>query len=154
MALLSYTTEVSWKKSVGEIVTLLADAKVCAVMQEYDGAGNVVAIAFRARGEFGEMPFRLPCDVPKCQQVLVNQCRAGKVPRRFANDSNHARNVAWRILRHWIEAQMALIEIGMVRVEQVFLPYAQNSTGATFYEAMRENRFAGLALTEIAESHP
>lgn len=152
MALLNYTTSVPWEKSVAEIVAMLAGAKASAVMQEFDGGGYVTAVCFKARTEFGEMAFRLPADVQKTQQVLQNQYKQKRVDRRYANDAGHARRVAWRILRQWVEAQVALIEIGLVKVEQVFLPYAQNHTGATLYEALRECHFDGLTLPGKGEA--
>jgi hypothetical protein len=147
MALLNYTTEVAWQKSVGQIVALLVGSGVSAVMQEYE-AGYVSAVCFKARTEFGEMGFRLPADVQKTQQVLKDEYAAKRIGRRYANDSAHARNVAWRILFVWIEAQVALIQIGLVKVEQVFLPYAQNDAGETLYEALQKSRFKGLALPD------
>lgn len=149
MALLNYTTEVPATKSVGEIISLLSQAKARTIMQEFDAAGNVTAISFRTQTQFGEMSFRLPMNVLAVQQVLKNQYQQKRVDRRFANDAEHARRVGWRILKHWAEAQMALIETGMVKVEQVFLPYAQNASGVTVFEALAEARFQTplLALT-------
>ena len=54
--------------------------------------------------------------------------------------------VAWRILKDWVEAQLALIETGMVSVEQVFLPYCQSGNGETLFEAIRKKKFAGLLM--------
>jgi hypothetical protein len=147
MPILNYSTSVDWRKSVSEIIAMLSGAKVSAVMQEFDGAGCVTAICFRSRTEFGEMAFRLPADVLRTQQILIDEYKKGNLRRGFSNDSGHARNVAWRILRTWIEAQIALIQIGLVKVEQVFLPYAQNEKGETLYEALQKSRFNGLALT-------
>ena len=70
------------------------------------------------------------------------------------NNTHHARNVCWRILRAWIEAQTALIQIGLVKVEQVFLPYAQSASGETLYENLRERHFSGLALPQPQPATP
>ena len=37
-----------------------------------------------------------------------------------------------------------MIEAGLVDLEQVFLPYAQDATGRTLYELMRERKFQPL----------
>jgi hypothetical protein len=37
-----------------------------------------------------------------------------------------------------------MIEAGLVDFEQVFLPYAQDATGRTLYELMRERKFQPL----------
>jgi len=150
-ALLCYTTSIAPEKSIGEICAMLAQAKAKAILQEFDGAANVTAISFRKETQFGEQSFRLPIDVQAVHQLLKNQWQQRKVPRALANDSYHARRVAWRIVRNWIEAQLALIEIGMVKVEQVFLPYMQNPAGQTVYEVMQESRFQ-FALPQHAEA--
>lgn len=144
--ILCYTTTIDPSKSVSEICGMLAQSNAVAILQEYDGAQNVIAISFRKKTNFGEMSFRLPIDVQAVHQLLKNQWQQRKIPRSLANDSFQARRVAWRIVRNWIEAQLALIDIGMVKVEQVFLPYAQNAQGQTVFEAMTEQHFAGLAL--------
>ncbi len=151
-AILAYTTEVRAEKSVAEIIGMLSQAKAGAIMQEFDGAGNVEAIAFRIHTQFGQMSFRLPANVRAVDQALKDQWRANKIARRYANDSQHSRRVAWRILRHWLEAQLALITVGLARVEEVFLPYAQNAQGKTVFEELQERNFAGLALPAPLQS--
>jgi hypothetical protein len=48
--------------------------------------------------------------------------------------NEHAINVAWRVIKDWVEAQLALIEANQVKIEQVFLPYAITAQGNTLYE--------------------
>jgi hypothetical protein len=146
MGLLNYTTEIRVEKSVYELVGLLQSNKAKAIMQEFDAAANVTAISFRADTQFGEIAFRLPLNLQAVQQILKNQAQAGKIPRRFANDAEQARRVGWRILKDWTAAQLALVQIGMVKLEQVFLPYAQDHTGKTVFESLEEKKFSGLAL--------
>jgi hypothetical protein len=44
-------------------------------------------------------------------------------------------------LKDWVGAQMALIEIEMVQLEQVFLPYMViDSTGTTVYERLQQTQ--------------
>lgn len=52
-----------------------------------------------------------------------------------------AERVAWRILKDWTEAQMALLDIEMVRFEEIFLPYIETNTGQTVYERLEEKQF-------------
>jgi hypothetical protein len=58
------------------------------------------------------------------------------------------RTVAWRILKDWVEAQIALMRSGMITVEQAFLPYCQGPDGQTVYESLRDRKFSQYALTE------
>jgi hypothetical protein len=45
----------------------------------------------------------------------------------------------WRIVCHWVEAQLAIIETRMEKTEQVFLPYALMKENKTLYEHVQEN---------------
>jgi hypothetical protein len=148
MGLLNYTTEITVEKSIGEIQKMLIAAKATAILCDYDGAGNIMALSFKIVTNFGLMAFRLPAEISAVTRLLTLQSQAGKIPRKYAHDSNQARRVAWRILKDWIEAQLAIIETGMVTMEQVFLPYAQDHTGRTIFESLRENGFKTLALTD------
>ena len=52
-----------------------------------------------------------------------------------------AYRVAWRNILDWVEAQMALLEIEMAKIEEIFLPYMVNSTGETFFERIEQRGF-------------
>ena len=41
-----------------------------------------------------------------------------------------------------------MIQAGLVRLEEVLLPFAQDPAGKTLYERMREAKFSGLLLEE------
>jgi hypothetical protein len=152
MGLLNYTTSVPAEKTVSEIQSALAKAGARSVLHEYDGFGHVAAISFRIQTQFGEIAFRLPANIEAVQRILKKQALTGKIRRRYADDIEQATRTAWRILKDWLTAQLALIETGMATVEQVFLPYAQNASGQTVYEALLDRKFAGLTLPEPKDS--
>lgn len=57
----------------------------------------------------------------------------------MAKIKDNAANIGWRIVKDWIEAQCALIEIGMATVEVVFMPYLiVNSSGETLAHKILE----------------
>lgn len=141
MALLNYTTSISAEKTVGEIQSKLAKAGAHQILHEYDGFGNVAALSFRINTRFGNVAFRLPSNIGAVEAILKKQFGRGRY-----TDIEQATRVGWRILKDWVEAQLALIETGMVTIEQVFLPYAQDSKGQTVYESILERKFTGLAL--------
>jgi len=80
----------------------------------------------------------LPADWRAVLRVME---RDRRVPRRFKT-SDQARRVTWRILKDWVQAQMALIAVNLATMEQVFLPYAILADGRTVYERLRDQRFA------------
>ena len=51
---------------------------------------------------------------------------------------------SWRILKDWVEAQMALLETDMVTMDEIFLPYML-SGGQTFYQALVAGEFKALS---------
>jgi hypothetical protein len=141
MALLNYTTTVSASRTVGEIQEKLAKAGAHQILHEY-GEGCVTALSFKIKTRFGDMAFRLPANIEAVKQVLRKQFPRSKAVW------DKAPNVGWRILKVWVDAQLALIETGMVSVEEVFLPYLQNKQGITLFEALEKQRFSGFALED------
>lgn len=139
--LLNYTTEIPVDRTLVEIEQALAKAGAQAILKDYDGAGNITTLSFKVLTERGDMGFRLPMNVQAVQQVLNNQVREKKIPRKFHNDLDQAKRVGWRIIRQWLLAQLAIIELRMVKIEQVFLPYAVMRDGKTLYETFEEKGF-------------
>ena len=142
-----YSTSVSVSRTVSEISTLLAEAKATAILSEFND-GAIRAISFRIKTEFGVLTFRLPANV---DGVLVMLQRSKSIPPRLRSREQAGR-VAWRITLNWLESQLAMIQAGLVGLEEVLLPFAQDSTGKTLYERMREAKFSGLLLEESQES--
>ena len=122
MTLANSTTTVSAEKSVGQIVAILAKHGASAIMMNYaaDGSGQVIGISWKVRMADGEIPFTLPANVDKVLRVLERQHTRGRSPTL-----ERARDVAWRILKDWVRAQMALVDTQMVTLPQVFLPYTR-----------------------------
>ena len=48
--------------------------------------------------------------------------------------------MAWRIIKDWIEAQLAIVEAEMVEMAEVFLPYAVTKSNKTLYQDVIENK--------------
>lgn len=139
MALLNYTTTVNVDRTVAELQKILAAAGAKSVQIDY--AANVpTAVAFFIETSFGERAYVLPANVDGVWQTLVQQNRRGKVPQRFTTKEQAAR-VAWRIIKDWTAAQMAIIEAGMVTLDQVMLPYMQVGQ-QSLYEALKESKLA------------
>ena len=147
--ILNYSTTISAEKSVAEIQILLAQAKAQAVMTEYDQDGLASYVNFRIVTAHGLMCFRLPANVHKVYQVLV---RNRKIPPKLKT-REQATRVAWRIVKDWLEVQLAFIATEQVDVEQLFLFCAQNSEGKTVYDMLKETEFKGLALPPHENNH-
>ncbi len=140
MALLTYTTEIEAKRSASEVVGILASHGAIGVMLSYDGKGVITGIRFEVDTNSGLLSFRLPINAEAVLKVLESQYRQKRIGPRYVN-IEQARRVAWRIIKHWVESQMALIEINMVSIEEVFLPYLLIDNGVTLFEHMSDIRF-------------
>lgn len=148
MPLLNYTSDVPVEKTAGEIANILRKGGASAVLTEYDEAGQYVShISFRIKLHDKDISFRLPCDWKPVYEVMFKDV---KTPQQMFYDKKKQENIlsnrkeqalktAWRIIKDWTEAQMALVETQMVRTEQVFLPYAVMANGKTLSEHMETN---------------
>ena len=136
MPLLNYTTTISADKTVAEIQKNLASHGATAILCEYDN-GSVKALSFKVETPHGILPFRLPVNYDAVLQVLT---RDSKVPRSLRT-KEQAVKVCWRILKDWVEAQVAIFETEMVPFEQVFLPYLLIDGDKTLYDRMISTKF-------------
>ena len=134
MALLNYTTTIEPEQTIGEIQKLLSRFNVSAFMTEYDGR-QVSSVSFKIDVTGKPMGFKMPCNWRAVLQVFNEQgIGVGKIKHKDKNMDNQAIRTAWRILKVWVEAQLALIEVNMATVQQVFLPYAIMRDGRTLSE--------------------
>lgn len=126
MPILNYTTKVDASKTQSEISYVLAKHGARAILQEFDDKGRVEAISFKLRTPVGDQAVRLPANVDAVFTVLKRQ--------KVKSDWEQAERVGWRIVKDWVEAQMAILESEQVSMDQIFLPYMLNQQGQTLYE--------------------
>jgi len=137
MALLNYSTTIDAEQTIGEIQKLLSDYGVTAMMTEYEGR-QVSAVSFRLNMDGKDMSFKLPCNWRAVRAVFDEQ-GIRSVRHKDKNLDNQAIRTAWRVILVWIKAQLALVEINMVTVPQVFLPYAITKDGRTLSEKIMDD---------------
>lgn len=137
MGILNYSTTINATKTAGEVQAALAKhgAQRVAVMYE---SGQPLAIAFAINTEFGLRSFELPANA---EGVYKAVCSDRTMPPRY-KDRAQSQRIAWRILKDWIEVQLAIIEAGMMRLDEVMLPYMVADNGRT----VAVNYRAGSAL--------
>lgn len=142
--ILNYTTQVPVSKTAAEIQEILRKHGATAVTNEYD-SGKIVGLSFEVTVNEKVLAFRLPVRPEPIATILLKQHKrtawGTELERRKKSTIEQAERTAWRILKDWIEAQMALIEVQMVKMDQVFLPYMIASNGKTLYEIMAGSRF-------------
>jgi len=148
-SILCYTTEIAVEKTLTEIQRLLVKLKARQVLTDMNDDGVITSISFRIDNQFGRMTYRLPANIDKVFAVIY---RNPDVPRKLKTMEQAAR-VAWRIVKSWLEAQVAFVEAEQVELEQVFLAYVQGPDGRTLYETLKDQSFGGLALP-APTNHP
>ena len=126
MPIKNYSTKVSAAKTVGEIQEILAKHGVCRIMLDYGDGGRVLGVSFSVAGAGS---FRLPARADAVLRVMRDQ--------GVKCDYARAEMVAWRNVKDWIDAQMAIVETGQADIVEVMLPYMLRD-GVTLYEAMAE----------------
>lgn len=126
MPIKNYTTKVDIYTSLGEIQGALARAGAEKIMVDYiDEKPTGVTFALY-RENFGLQGFTLPAAVDGTLRVFAKQ--------KVKSDREQAERTAWRNVRDWVLAQMALIESCDVPIDEVFLPYLTNRCGQTLYQ--------------------
>jgi hypothetical protein len=125
MPILNYTSIVPALRSIAEIQDALTEQGADHI------AINIVnrepaAIAFALHGQI----YRLPANIDAMASILEGIPRAQKTRAQ-------AVRTAWKCIRDWVFAQLALSEAGQVAVDQVLLPYLELPGGRTVYEAYR-----------------
>lgn len=132
MPILNYTTKVDVYQTLGEIQGILVRHGARKVLQDFDAEGRPEALSFMIETPLGVSGITLPAKVDAVLDVMQQQ--------KVKCDRNQAERVAWRIVKDWVEAQMALLESAQVEMDQIFLPYMTNARGQTLYELYRCNQ--------------
>ncbi len=145
----NYTTTIPEEKTIMEIEQILTQFGASAILKDYRGDGSVKAISFKVNTEHGEMPFKIPMDDKQIAQYRSEQFIGYTKKENTKNDLDTARRIGWRIIKDWIHSQLSITQLGLVKVQEVFLPYAYNyQTKKTFYETLEEKKFDGMLLEQ------
>lgn len=135
--LLNYTTTVDATRTIAEIQQILAAKGALSVSVDYDSTGFPVAVTFKIIIHDHEVWYRLPSKYDAAYEALR---LSRDVAKRYKTQEQAIR-VCWRILKDWVEAQMAIIQLGQAELAEVFFPYAIDaSTGLTLFHHWRENQ--------------
>lgn len=141
MPLKNYTTSVSAERTIGEIMEILAPKGAREILTAYDDSGKVIGLSWTVDTPRGKLAFRLPLNLDAVHRTLNDQRGKGQGVKSSQTTIDHARKVAWRTIKDWIDAQMALLETEQVEFEQIFLPYMVVNKDQDLYHHMLEQDF-------------
>lgn len=139
MPILNYTTTVDAFKTVSEIEYILMKHGAKSIMKNYENE-SITGLSFLIDTGMQQIPVRLPVKVDECLKVLKKE-RKENSRKQIKDTREQAERVAWRILKNWVEAQMALLDIQMVQFEEIFLPYIETNNHQTVFERLKEQQF-------------
>lgn len=139
MPVLNYTSSVPVARTTGEMQALLGKSGADAVAVLYDD-GRPSGMSFSLATPSGQRSFNLPVDVSAVQKLLTQQKRKNS---RIDDRPEQAERVAWRIVKDWLAAQLALIDARMATLDEVMLPYLVTAPHRTLRDDWRERRAIG-----------
>lgn len=140
MPIKNYTTKIPALQTVGEIQGILAAHGAKKIMMDYGEDGKVKSVVFALETATGLRGYLLPARIDGVAAVLAKQ--------RVKCDYETAERVAWRIVKDWIDAQMAFLESEQAAMDEIFLPYMVDNEGQTLYNVFLENRLKFIGLEE------
>jgi hypothetical protein len=145
MAIKNYTSDKPIDRIFAELQQTLGTHGAKQIAFDYGDDGKVHGVSFTIKVGDRFIPIKLPARVENAQTVLKHQWEIGAISHKRGKEQTYgyeqAYRVAWRNILDWVQAQMALLEIGMAKIEEVFLPYMQDREGVTLFERMEQRGF-------------
>lgn len=127
MAILNFTTKIDAWKTVSEIQMILSKHGATHINIRNEGS-RPAAISFSIDYNGMPMNFLLPCNHKGVWTAIKNN---SDIRNEFRNE-DQAFRTSWRIIKDWIEAQLAIVEAQLAPIQEVFIPYLViNGAGET-----------------------
>jgi hypothetical protein len=131
---LNYTTMVAPDKTIAEIQKALSKAGASAISVTYGDGGVPDGLTFTVNTTYGPRSFRLPVRAEAVHKVLTRKANAGHIRRSYSTRAQ-AERTAWRIVKDWLLAQLAILEAETVTLDEIMLPYMiDTDSDVTVYE--------------------
>lgn len=143
MPIKNYTTGINFMKSIGEIQGCLVAHNARAIMINYGDDGIPESLSFSIETSNRQMGFRLPSNIKGVLGAMEKQGLSARFTTR-----DHAARVAWRIVKDWVVAQIAILEAEMVSIDEIFLPYLLTDGDKTLYQMFLDKGFPQLGAGE------
>ena len=140
MPIKNYTSQVPAKRSIDYIETQLVKHGARTIVKLYDENKIINGIWFVMSVDGKDIPFKLPARIKECEIVLKSNLGPRARSDTYKKIPKQAEMTAWKILSDWIEAEMAMIELGQRKITEAFLSciYDQKND-QTFYEKVKDN---------------
>lgn len=135
------TTAISPEKTAGDLLALLVACGASQISMEYANS-KVVGMRFLLTVSGQPTVFMLPVRVEPVYQILAKRRSSPVYVSKETKEADRAKaeRVAWRQIYRWTQAQLALIETGMVEAGEVFMPYMLTASGISAYQAICQGK--------------
>jgi len=140
-AIKNYSSTIPINRIFDGIQKVLVEHGARQVVFEYGKDGKIYGVSFVIEVMGQMIPIKLPARIPEAQALIKMQYEAGLIRDRKVLEPEQAYRIAWRNIWDWVAAQMALLDIKMAKIEEVFLPYMTDKSGKTFFQVVADNKF-------------
>jgi hypothetical protein len=124
------TTSIDPQQTAAQIVSELVRAGATSINTDYEN-GRITGIRWIQRVRSTECLFEMPVRVDPLKKHI--------------RDAAQAERTAWRQLLRWVQAQNAMIEVGMAEAGEVYFAYMVNpGTNRTVFEHLVDTQFKAL----------
>lgn len=148
-ALVNYSTKIDATQTVAEMQALLARHGARRIAVDYGPRGVPSSLDFMLETPHGMRSFSLPVEPERMQRLLEKEEKAGRLKTGSKSERtslDQAERVAWRVMKVWLEAQLALVAAELVDLDQAMFAYLQvGPAGETLYKVYRTRE--NLAIT-------
>lgn len=149
MILKNYTTDKNYVRTISEIEQLLTGIGAQKILKDYDHQGVCTAMSFMISCDGKVIPIRLPARIdriPAALRRLFNEDKTlsssqRSLLKKAMSDPERARNIGWRIIQDWLEAQIAVKTLDQINMLEALLPFTVMKEGKTMYELLEESGF-------------
>lgn len=141
---LYFSTGVPADQTAGECMSVLAQHGAEEVTISWDKATRQPSgLRFVIETTWGPQRYALPVKVEATASRLALAHRDGKITAKFTGPE-HARKVAWRVLKAWLLTQVEFIELGFAELPEIMLPWMETNDGRTVWATVQENQQRAL----------
>ena len=149
---LNYSTKIPVHQTVTECQSILAAAGAASVAVHFEN-GDPAGLSFTLKTPHGMRSFTLPVNLDGMHAVLQKEAGPGgsiaalhrsRAEVARLTSRKHAAEMAWRVVKDWLEANLALVAAQMATLTEVMLPYLHVDEDRTLWRAYQEREQAAI----------
>lgn len=145
-AMFMENTEVSPSKSAADITDVLVSSGARKIQMEYGDGGKIVGMSFEFQIPGIPHPYiyKMPVRTETIYKELAARRQGYLDNTTKARLQQKAERVAWRQLFRWTQVQMAMVDMGMAKTAEVFMPYMQADGGQSLFQLFEAQQLKQL----------